>query len=65
MSHIEGAESTSEDNCFFVTEKAALDKFVEVISKKRVCSTPGCQGVLIPSRFERVGLGGGAKVTFV
>ena len=64
VSHIEGAESTSEGNCFFVMEKAALDKFVEAISKKRVCSTPGCQGILVPSHVERVGLGGGAKVTY-
>jgi hypothetical protein len=56
--------STTSTNCFFFAEKAVLDLFVAARSKMRPCSTPDCEGILVPSLVERVGLGGGVKVTY-
>ena len=52
------------ENCFFIAEKIAQDSFAEDVCRQRACATQGCRGVLVPSRVERVSLGGGAKIFY-
>ena len=51
-------------NCFLFTEKKALDNFIENVSILRPCETEGCEGILVPTKVDRVGLGGAGRIMY-
>ncbi|XP_078659362.1 uncharacterized protein LOC144910220 [Branchiostoma floridae x Branchiostoma belcheri] len=49
---------------YFVGQVGQLQTFVDNLNSTLKCRTEGCQGILVPLQFVKVGLGGGLRVVY-